>query len=239
MEYALIALAVFLGAVVSGFSGFAFSAVAGAILLHILDARSAVPLMMACSVVSQVSTLAMLRKFIAWREAASLTAGGIVAIPIAVHVLTNADEEWFRIGFGSFLAIYAAFMLTRRAGVVVRQAGLVSHSLVGFAGGMVGGLTGMPGALPAIWCEFRGICREHQRGIVQPFILAMQVISILTFAAMSDMPLVPLAQSVVIALPALAAGTAAGMVLFGRIDAAGWRRAVLFLLLGSGLLMLR
>lgn len=239
MEYALIALAVFLGATVSGFSGFAFSAVAGAILLHVFDAQTAVPLMMACSVISQVSTLAVLRRFIAWREATSLIVGGILAVPIAVTVLTNADERWFRAGFGSFLVIYAVFMLTRRAGVAVRQAGLVSHSLVGFAGGMVGGLTGMPGALPAIWCEFRGICREHQRGIVQPFILAMQVFSILTFATMSNTPLVPLAQSVVIALPALAAGTAAGLAMFGRVNAAGWRRAVLFLLLGSGLLMLQ
>lgn len=239
MEYALIALAVFLGATVSGFSGFAFSAVAGAILLHVFDAQTAVPLMMACSVVSQASTLVVLRKFIAWREAALLIAGGIVAVPIAVHILTNIDSRIFRFGFGAFLIVYSIYMLAKRASVLFVDASPLSHSMVGFAGGLVGGLTGMPGALPAIWCELRGICREHQRGVVQPFILAMQIFSILTFAAISQTPLVPLAQSVVIALPALAAGTAAGMAMFSRIDAAGWRRAVLFLLLGSGLLMLR
>ena len=41
----LLALGVFAGAVVSGFCGFAFSAVAGAILLHALPPSEAVPLM--------------------------------------------------------------------------------------------------------------------------------------------------------------------------------------------------
>src|SRR5262249_4714042 len=42
--------AIFLGGVVSGFSGFAFSAVAGVILLHLFEPLVAIPLMMCCSI---------------------------------------------------------------------------------------------------------------------------------------------------------------------------------------------
>ena len=37
--------------------GFAFSAVAGAVLLHVLPPAEAVPLMMACSIVTQAISL--------------------------------------------------------------------------------------------------------------------------------------------------------------------------------------
>ena len=46
-SFLLLSAAVFLGAFVSGFAGFAFSAVAGGILLHTLLPMEVVPLMMA------------------------------------------------------------------------------------------------------------------------------------------------------------------------------------------------
>ena len=57
----VVSAAVFAGALVSGFIGFAFSAVAGAMLLHVLPATEAVPLMMACSIVTQAISLVALR----------------------------------------------------------------------------------------------------------------------------------------------------------------------------------
>src|SRR5882757_7867108 len=49
-SYLLLSAAVFAGAFVSGLAGFAFSAVAGGILLHVFLPLEAVPLMMACSI---------------------------------------------------------------------------------------------------------------------------------------------------------------------------------------------
>ena len=54
-------LAVFLGGLVSGFSGFAFSAAAGAILLHFLQPIQAIPLMMICSIATQATSMVMVR----------------------------------------------------------------------------------------------------------------------------------------------------------------------------------
>ena len=52
-SFLIISIGIFAGAVVSGLLGFAFSAVAGAILLHVLPPTEAVPLMIACSIVTQ------------------------------------------------------------------------------------------------------------------------------------------------------------------------------------------
>src|SRR5258708_40043772 len=70
--FLLLSAAVFLGSLVSGFAGFAFSAVAGAILLHVLPPMEAVPLMMLCSVAVQAANLWALRQNIQWKESLPL-----------------------------------------------------------------------------------------------------------------------------------------------------------------------
>src|ERR1700712_3476526 len=89
----LLSIAVFAGAFVSGLAGFAFSAVAGAILLRIFQPLEAVPLMMACSVGVQAANRWALRKNIQWRGSLLLIAGGALGIPIAIHLLQTTDTH--------------------------------------------------------------------------------------------------------------------------------------------------
>ncbi|MDB5516700.1 MAG: hypothetical protein JWQ17_3458 [Tardiphaga sp.] len=77
------------------------------------------------------------------------------------------------------VALYAGYMLFRPA--LTYLAKMESHgrnALIGFGGGLIGGLTGMPGALPTIWCDIHGLPKNQQRGLVQPFIAAMQVFAL-------------------------------------------------------------
>src|SRR5262245_27165004 len=111
--YLLVSAGIFAGAVVSGLMGFAFSAVAGAILLHVLPPTEAVPLMMACSIITQSVSLFALRGSIQWRGSARLIAGGMLGVLPALYLLYHTDAKIFRIGFGAFLVAYAAWMLLR------------------------------------------------------------------------------------------------------------------------------
>jgi hypothetical protein len=143
--YLILSTGVFAGAVVSGLVGFAFSAVAGAILLHVLPPVEAVPLMMLCSLVPQAVSLVALRRTVKWRGNPVLIAGGVLGILPALYLLHHIDARSFRIGFGLFLAGYAAYMLFRPAIALAREtSGRLHDAAVGFGGG----LTAMPGALP-------------------------------------------------------------------------------------------
>jgi hypothetical protein len=229
-----IALGIFAGAVVSGFTGFAFSAVAGAVLLHVMAPREAVPLMMVCSVLVQSMSLASLRRHIDWRGSLRLIAGGLAGLPLALHVLLSADPAMFRLGFGIFLAAYAAYMLLRPAVHVFGNAGPYSDLIVGLAGGLIGGLTAMPGAVPTIWGDLRGLSKDRQRGVVQPYITAMQIAALAFLAAERGIP-TTLGPEVLRSLVPLAAGTLVGLALFGRVNDGQFRRALLGVLLLSGL----
>ena len=234
-SYMLLGTAVFAGAFVSGMAGFAFSAVAGAILFHVFQPSEAVPLMMACSVGVQASTLLTLRQHMRWRESLFLIAGGLLAMPIAVFLLQSADTRSLQMAFGGLITAYAAYSLFRPA---LSHLPTMDHQgrnmLIGFGGGLIGGLTAMPGALPTIWCDMHGMPKDQQRGLVQPFIAVMQVSALVLLLTRHELPsniLIDLAVS----LPPLAAGTMLGVLMFRRINEALFRRIVLIMLLVSGL----
>jgi uncharacterized membrane protein YfcA len=155
-------------------------------------------------------------------------------IPPAVFLLQHVDTWTFRVGFGCFLALYSGYMLFRPAAYLSRVGSRLQDAAIGFAGGLVGGPTAMPGAVPTIWCDLRGIPKEQQRGLVQPFITVMQLFA-LALMLLHHTLTTKLLMDATFSLPALAAGTAAGIILFGRIDDAAFRRAILAVLLVAGL----
>ena len=230
----LLSVAVFAGAFVSSLAGFAFSAVAGAILLRIFHPMEAVPLMMACSIGVQAANLWALRRSIQWEGSLLLIVGGALGIPIAIYLLQNADTHVLRVAFGIIVALYASYMLFRPT--LVLGAAAASRrltALIGFGGGLIGGLTAMPGAVPTIWCDMRGMPKSDQRGLVQPFIAIMQVLALaLLLGHQSLSP--KLAIDLIICLPALFAGSLLGIVAFRNINEVGFRRTILVLLLLSG-----
>jgi uncharacterized protein len=236
-SYLLLSVAVFAGAFVSGLAGFAFSAVAGGVLLHVIQPLEAVPLMMACSIGVQAANLWSSRKTIQWKESRVLVLGGLLGVPIAVWLLHTTDARTFREGFGIAVAVYAAYMLFRPSLSYLQQMSQSRNALVGFGGGLIGGLTAMPGAIPAIWCDMHGMTKNQQRGLVQPFIAAMQLFALALMLMRGDLSsrvLFDLALSI----PALFAGSALGIFTFRHVNDAMFRRIVLFVLLSSGLMLI-
>jgi uncharacterized membrane protein YfcA len=104
---------------------------------------------------------------------------------------------------------------------------------VGFLNGVLGGMTGLAGILVTIWCTVRGWPKDEQRAVFQPVgvsIFAMSAAWLGAKGALSG----DIVQLFVIGLPALALGTWLGFKLYGRLDDAMFRKAVLVLLLISG-----
>jgi uncharacterized protein len=235
--FALVSTGIFAGAVVSGLVGFAFSAVAGVVLLHILPPIEAVPLMMACSIVTQVASLIALRGAVQWRCDPLLIGSGLVGVVPALYLLSYIEAAAFRIGFGIFLAGYAALMLFRPAAAAKSSTpSRLPCAIVGFGGGLIGGLTAMPGALPTIWCDLRGMPKDQQRAVVQPYIIVLQLFALalmLVHNTLTETAVINVAYS----LPALAAGVTLGIMMFRRVSNTGFRSAVLVVLFFAGVLL--
>jgi uncharacterized protein len=192
-------------------------------------------LMMACSVGVQAANLWALRKNIQWEASLVLIVGGLVGIPIAVYLLRNADTQTFRMGFGLLVALYAGYTLFRPTLRSLRQMESRRRNLlVGFGGGLIGGLTAMPGAVPTIWCDMHGLSKTQQRGLVQPFIAAMQIFALALMLSRNDLS-AKVFMDFAISLPALVAGSLLGILMFRNVNEITFRRIILVILFFSGL----
>ena len=233
---AISVLSVFAGSLAAGLAGFAFSAISGAILFHWIAPVDAVPLLLVCSITTQLFSVTKLWRTMQWRQCAPYLAGGLMGIPVGARLLTSLDGHTFAAGFGVFLICYSVYSLLRPQ-VALHRGGRIAELVAGLAGGITGGATAFPGAIPTIWCNLRGISKLEQRGIVQPFILFMQIATLAYFSRFGFLASATL-SSYLWCLPAVIAGTWLGLKLFDRIDDAKFRRLVLLFLLVSGVTLM-
>jgi uncharacterized membrane protein YfcA len=230
-------LAVGFAGFLSGIAGFAFSAICGAILFHFRhDTVGVVQIMLVCSLANQAMNVWLLRRDIAFGALSPFVLGGALGVPAGVWLLLHLDATAFKMTLGVLLAIYGATMLLRRP-MVLRRAVPGGHAAVGFLGGIVGGFAATPGAVAAIWCGMQPWHKAQQRAVVQPYILAMQVLALLAIAAMHPHggPSAAIPSITWACVPAGLAGTWWGMALFRRLTDNQFAKAVNVLLLVSGI----
>ncbi len=232
-----IILAVFVAGLVSSIAGFAFSAICGAMLFHLIDDPvRAVQVMMICSVGGQSLMVWALRHEIAWRTLWIFLLGAALGLPLGIFVLLHTRPALYAHVVGAFLVLYAVFMILRRPMIVGRQ-GVFLDAAAGFLGGVTGGAAAFPGAFVTIWCGFKGWSKEKQRGLYQPFILIVQL------TAIAFMSLLSLASrnhaafdfAGVAYLPAMLLGSTFGLVFFNRLNDRQFAVTVNVLLVVSGL----
>ena len=227
----------FVAALASGLAGFAFALIASGVYLHVLEPTAAVALVLAGSIATQSVTIFRLRDGIVWRRLWPFLVGGVLGVPLGVALLGRLEGGTVRLVIGGFLVGYSLLMLAMRHPPRFAGGGQAADGAVGLIGGVMGGFAGLSGALPTVWCNLRGWPKDEQRGVYQPFIVAMQGLGLATLAAAggvtSDTWI-----AFAVCLPALFLGAFAGLKLYARVDDKGFRRIVLGLLLLSGITLL-
>jgi uncharacterized membrane protein YfcA len=100
---AAVAVVVFAAALVSSIAGFAFSALAGAALVHLLqDPMRTVAILVACSIAIHGYCAWSVRRSLEWRVLAPFLAGGALTVPLGARDATVG-------GLGGLLAGLAGF----------------------------------------------------------------------------------------------------------------------------------
>lgn len=228
--------AVLAGSIVSSIGGFAFSAICGALLVHLMSGPvHIVQVMMICSIAIQSLSVAALWRNIDWLILPVFLVGGVLGLPIGVAILTHLGQFGFQRIIGVLILTYAVYMLFRRP-VTLRGRGPILDACVGFLGGITGGLAAFPGAAVTVWCSMKGWDKARQRGVYQPFILTMQILALLVIHLMSrraawsnDLNLATLAF-----VPVALLGTWFGLLIFRRLSDRQFDRMVNLLLAVSG-----
>lgn len=239
------ALLVVMGAAaISSIAGFAFSALSGAALLHLVTSPiQVVQIMLVCSIGIQSLSVWSFRRHVDWTTLSRLLAGGMLGVPAGLWLLTHLSRLEYTHALGAMLTVYGVWMILRRRHVVWV---LAPHTAIvaGFLGGITGGMAALPGALAVIWCGIQGWDKERQRGVAQPFILCMQIVALSILSVMRSTGLVGVAANVAANvaawgyLPAALLGTMVGLHIFRRLTDRQFGTAVNVLLIVSGAALL-
>jgi len=173
LETSIFALILFFGALaggfVSGLAGFGTALMALGIWLYVLPPSLAVPLVLICSVSSQISTLPAMWKVLDFKLAWPFVIGGLAGMPIGTLLVARADPQVFKLSVGVMLLVFPTALFFIRKPMAFRFGGRSADAAVGFAGGILGGLAGLSGPLPTLWASIRGWSKDQRRGVFQIF----------------------------------------------------------------------
>jgi uncharacterized protein len=224
---------VFVAATVSSTVGFAFSAIAAAILLHMTtDQIMVVEIMLISSIALQTYCVVALWRDIKPARVGWFLLGGVATLPVGVYLLLALNTPSYAVFIGVFLALYGTITLWRPVRSIARG-GPIADTIVGSTGGIVGPLVAFPGAVVAIWCGVRGWDKTTQRGVYQPYILVMQIFTLAALSLLGETHRIDMAYAL-FAVPAVL-GAYIGFRIFEKATDAQFRVLVNALLIVSGL----
>jgi len=230
---------------VSGLSGFGFSAV-GIAVLWFLSPTRAIPLLMALSIANQLLSLSQLREGLLpasqwWSHGpTAYIVGGACGVPLGVWVMANLPAAQLTFATGFVLLVYSAWMVLKPRAIFIAKTSVIDHIMVGMMGGVIGGFTAFPGAALVIWAGLKNLSKTEQRAIVQPYILAMQVISLVSMVYMRTGELVstPFDETFwlffLLLVPVVLPMTKLGVVAFKKISDVNFKNITLGVLAFSG-----
>ena len=228
---AALGIGAFIGAIASGGAGFAFAVVAASLWLHVFEPVRVTFLIVASGTVLQSSLIWPMRHHIEFRRLWPFLAGGLPGIPVGVRLVTYTDPGLLTGALGGFLVLFGIYALIAprlpRVG-----GGRIWDALIGFVGGVMGGVGGYSGIAPTIWTQLRHWPKQVARGVYQPFILTVHIVTLLLVGAVAFTPSDALLFA--IALPPLSAGAFVGWSIYGRLDELRFKRLIAALLVASG-----
>jgi uncharacterized protein len=141
LPFALIAI--FLAAVVRGYSGFGFSLLSVTALSLVYPTAKIVPVIFLLELAASLHLLPSIWKDIHWRSLLPLAIGCLVATPFGVWALASLDANMMQLALSAFVLIAVALMW---AGYALKSMpGPILSTAVGAASGLANGAFGIGG----------------------------------------------------------------------------------------------
>lgn len=236
-QIAIVLAGALAGGIVNGLTGFGTALTVLGIWLYAVSPTVAATLVVLCSSVSQLQTLPMIWRTIRWNHALAFVVPGLLGVPIGTLLLPHIYPPVFKIGIGAFLVVYTSYVLARRIEFKSPWGGIAADCTIGFAGGILGGLAGLSGVLLVVWTDIRGWGKEHRRGVIQIFNMAILMFALLSHIA-SGLFTREVAMASVAALPGTIGGAWLGTVVYRRIADRSYSRVIMTLLFISGVILI-
>lgn len=251
---------VFAASVAATVTGYGFVLLSSPLLLFLFSPRDVVPLTL---VLSWLVILSLVVRPAVWQamdrgQVLRLVASGVCGIPFGAAILATLDPHVLRISLGVVITLLALVTLfsspagrapliplpvwlprspdAGRAGNLPTESGTISwlSSLgTGFLSGILSGCSGLGGSLVVLYLARRGMGKHQLRATSAAVIWAYSTVTLMVFSLTGNLP-ANLGWSTLLLIPALAAGRAAGNVVFSALPDRRFRQVSLSLAAAAG-----
>ena len=231
----LYGIAVVFGAgVVKGLTGFGFSLITVPLLVVLFEPKAAIPLVILMNAASNVPLYLHSRRHSGLGRIWPLIVAGIVSIPVGAYLLVILDTAALKMVVGSVICLFAlAFLLGFRREVGSEKQGLVFAGLIS---GILNGLISTGGPPAILFLTNQGMLRDRFRASLIAYFLFLNMATIPVHLA-SGLLSAETVRTAAVFIPALAAGAFVGVRLVKRVPEEAFRKAVLAIVIGAGLMV--
>jgi uncharacterized protein len=224
LAIALAVLAVFLAAIVRGFSGFGFSLLAVSALTLFYVPAEVVPAVFLLEVAASLHLLPSIWKDIHWKSLLPLMIGCLIATPVGAYFLANVPAGPMQIALSIFVLVSVAVLWS--GFVLSRVPGFAASTVVGAASGLFNGAFGIGGPPVVVFYFASPAGVPAGRASVIAFFLVTDIVGLLNLSVYGLVTRDSLIKAALF-LPVLFAGVWIGARGFKSVDEKLFRRIVL------------
>jgi uncharacterized protein len=235
LAWAAGALVMFLASFVMGLTGFGIALVAMAFLPWLMSPVTAIVMLTIYAFAFSIVVVVQLRRELRPRTLVDLLIGTVAGTPIGVWALASLPVTAVNRLIGLVLIVVVA--LEFRGVMPPRLVGRVWGLGAGMLAGLIGAAVGTPGPPVILYAASQGWSPRMMKANTMGFFVANQGVILAGYWWAGLITSEVVTVSAAFSLPALA-GVAAGVALFGRLDAVRFRQVVFALLLVSGIVLL-
>lgn len=220
--------AIFLAAIVRGFSGFGFSLLSITAISLLLPAREIVPTIFLLEVAASINMIPSIWRDIDWRSIRWLLLGYVLALPFGIFALARSPEAPMQLAMALFVLATVIMML--RGFRLERTPGATATTATGAASGLFNGAFGIGGPPVVLFYFSTPAAAAVSRASVIAFFLSTDILGLLGHYYEGLITTQSFVQFLAW-LPALLIGVWVGAHGFHRVNQVIFRRAVLILLM--------
>lgn len=229
------AVAVLIGGVIQGCTGFGFALVVVPTLLLAMPSSVVVPTVVGINIFSSAILLAESRKKISTEILVPLLCGGLAGVAIGSYFLRSVDDRFLKLAVGILVSGFAFALLVGWSRPLRNQKAALLP--VGILSGLLQGAIAIPGPPVILFLSNQNVPKATFRATFVSYFFGLNVVTITIFA-LSGFFDATVGKNVAVFLPAMVLGLFFGIRLSRVISEESFRRLTLALAIVMGCILL-
>ena len=233
--YIAVGFVLFLAGFTQGLSGFGAILMSLPLLAVFLDIKTVIPLTALAAQAITLMVLFQLKQHLDWKKILPLVVSALPGILVGVYFLKRMEKGVIHWILGTMLIVYSLYSLffrRNKSGLKERWA-----YLFGFLGGCLGGAFSAAGPPVIVYTSLCAWSKDQIKVTLQGYFVMSGMVVVLVHAA-NGLTTLPVVRFFAAGLPLLFLGTYIGGRFYGRINEIAYRRLMMVLLAGLGVLMI-